>query len=167
MNDLVQQVKFRYFTDGRLGDHNYCRNPAERYWEVWCYTSGFEWQWCTVPTCSKFGCALIWYFSTSRLELIRSSFLRLNGCCQRQNFGLNILIWDCRSCPDLAWTDSCPDLACPDLATTLLLSKPYPDLAKDHAQTLPKTVPKTLPLPCVAELSSCLYGFADYKNIQV
>jgi len=36
-----------------VGFHNYCRNPAEKYKDVWCYTtsSSKRWDWCDVPTC--------------------------------------------------------------------------------------------------------------------
>ena len=45
---------FRYPNRG-LGDHNYCRNPAEYYDRVWCYTtSGTRWDYCNVPICGEF-----------------------------------------------------------------------------------------------------------------
>lgn len=41
------------YGDKGIGDHNYCRNPAEKYIHVWCYTDNYkkEWDWCWVPTC--------------------------------------------------------------------------------------------------------------------
>ena len=71
-------------------------------------------------------------------------------------------------CPDLAQTlpEPCPDLACPNLARTLLfvqtlpqpcpnlaqtLPQPYPNLVQDLAPTLPQPCPNlapTLPGPC-------------------
>jgi len=41
------------YHDKGIGDHNYCRNPAGKYTNVWCYTEnpGKRWDWCYVPTC--------------------------------------------------------------------------------------------------------------------
>ena len=41
------------YGDKGVGDHNYCRNPAEKYDETWCYTTNpsKRWDWCLVPTC--------------------------------------------------------------------------------------------------------------------
>ena len=41
------------YGDKGVGDHNYCRNPAEKYDETWCYTTdpSKRWDWCVVPTC--------------------------------------------------------------------------------------------------------------------
>jgi len=38
---------------GKGLDHNYCRNPAEKYSETWCYTTdpNKRWDWCVVPDC--------------------------------------------------------------------------------------------------------------------
>merc|ERR1712003_221678 len=46
----------KYKNEG-IGDHNYCRNPAEKYSDVWCYTvDGSRWGWCDVPTCGGCDC---------------------------------------------------------------------------------------------------------------
>jgi len=39
---------------GKGLDHNYCRNPAEKYHETWCYTTdpSKRWDWCVVPDCA-------------------------------------------------------------------------------------------------------------------
>ena len=40
------------YGDKGVGDHNYCRNPEEKYPDTWCYTtSDKRWDWCEVPTC--------------------------------------------------------------------------------------------------------------------
>ena len=52
----------RRYADKGVGDHNYCRNPAEKYTDVWCYTDSTKtrWDWCDVPTCGKiYSCAVI------------------------------------------------------------------------------------------------------------
>ncbi|KAL5272236.1 hypothetical protein ACHWQZ_G000449 [Mnemiopsis leidyi] len=37
-----------------IGNHNYCRNPDNKYNEVWCYTvDGSRWDYCDVPACKK------------------------------------------------------------------------------------------------------------------
>ena len=43
------------YADKGVGDHNYCRNPAEKYIDLWCYTDSTEtrWDWCDVPTCGN------------------------------------------------------------------------------------------------------------------
>lgn len=46
----------KYKNEG-IGEHNYCRNPAEKYSDVWCYTvDGSRWDWCDVPTCGGCDC---------------------------------------------------------------------------------------------------------------
>ena len=41
------------YGDKGIGNHNFCRNPAEKYNETWCYTTSpdMRWNWCEVPTC--------------------------------------------------------------------------------------------------------------------
>lgn len=43
----------KYREERGTGEHNSCRNPDEKYSEVWCYTTdpGKRWDWCEVPTC--------------------------------------------------------------------------------------------------------------------
>ena len=42
-----------YGPEKGIGDHNYCRNPTEKYDETWCYTTDPDkrWDFCVVPTC--------------------------------------------------------------------------------------------------------------------
>ena len=41
------------FGDKGIGDHNYCRNPEEKFDITWCYTTdpSVRWDSCDVPTC--------------------------------------------------------------------------------------------------------------------
>ena len=52
---LTKYWKEKYFNEG-VGDHNYCRNPLEKYNRVWCYKITGGWDWCNVPTCSGCNC---------------------------------------------------------------------------------------------------------------
>ena len=50
------------YGDKGVGDHNYCRNPAEKYDQTWCYTTdpSKRWDWCVVPSCPGKG-SFIYY----------------------------------------------------------------------------------------------------------
>ena len=41
------------YSDKGVGDHNYCRNPEEKYDKTWCFTTdpSKQWDWCVVPIC--------------------------------------------------------------------------------------------------------------------
>lgn len=52
---FVYQILFCRYFNKEIGDHNFCRNPDEKYDKTWCYTSfgrrENQWDFCYVPIC--------------------------------------------------------------------------------------------------------------------
>ena len=51
----IQNLNMCRYAEHGIGDHNYCRNPTDKYSDVWCYTTSTtkRWDWCDVPSCGK------------------------------------------------------------------------------------------------------------------